>query len=89
MRVWFSFSVKQFSSAEFGIHKIYSRIADNNRRRVEILSRVLVQAKGKFLKVASRYRAFSNSCDLFINIVLNFNFEFKELTDRNRGSEML
>ena len=41
------------------------------------------------VKVASRYRAFSSSCDLFIRIVLNFNFEFKVLTDRNKRSEML
>ena len=40
------------------------------------------------VKVASRYRAFSSSCDLFISIVLNFNFEFKVLTDRNKRSEM-
>ena len=40
-------------------------------------------------KVASRYRAFSSSCGLFIRIVLNFNFGFKVLTDRNKRSEML
>ena len=39
-------------------------------------------------KVASRYRAFSRSCDLFIRIVLNFHFEFKVLTDGNKRSEM-
>ena len=39
-------------------------------------------------KVASRYRAFSSICDLFIRIVLSFNFEFKVLTDRNKRSEM-
>ena len=39
-------------------------------------------------KVASRYRAFSSSCDLFIRIVLNFHFEFKVLTDGNKRSEM-
>ena len=41
------------------------------------------------VKVASRYRAFSSSSDLFIRIVLNFNFGFKVLTDRNKRSEML
>ena len=39
-------------------------------------------------KVASRYRALSSSCDLFIRIVLNFHFEFKVLTDGNKRSEM-
>ena len=39
-------------------------------------------------KVASRYRAFSRSWDLFIRIVLNFHFEFKVLTDGNKRSEM-
>ena len=43
----------------------------------------------KKVQVASRYRPFSSCCDLFIRIVLNFNFEFKVLTDRNKRSEML
>ena len=30
-----------------------------------------------------------SSCDLFISIVLNFNFEFKALTDRNKRNKML
>ena len=34
-------------------------------------------------------RALSSSCDLYIRIVLNFNFAFKVLTDRNKRSEML
>ena len=34
-------------------------------------------------------RDFSSGCDLFIRIVLNFNFGFKVLTDRNKRSEML
>ena len=34
-------------------------------------------------------KAFSGSCDLFIRIVLNFNFGFKVLTYRNKRSEML
>ena len=86
--VWFSFSVKQFSSAEFGICNIQLRTADRNRRRarVELPSSVLLQSLGK---LKSRYRAFSSSCDLFIRIVLNFNFGFKMLTDRNKRSEML
>ena len=41
------------------------------------------------VKVASRYRAFGSSSDLFIRIVLNFNFGLKVLTDRNKRSEML
>ena len=41
------------------------------------------------VKVASRYRAFSSSCDLSVWIVLNFNFGFKVLTGRNKRSEML
>ena len=40
------------------------------------------------VKVASRYKAVSGSCDLFIRIVLNFKFEFKVLTDRNKRIEM-
>ena len=38
--------------------------------------------------VASRYRDFSYSCDLFVRIISNFNFEFKMLTDRNKLGEM-
>ena len=38
--VWFSISVKQFSSVEL-------RIADKNRRRVELSSSVLLQTLGK------------------------------------------
>ena len=41
------------------------------------------------VQVASRYRPLSSSCDLFIRIVLNFTFEFKVLTDRNKRSETL
>ena len=41
------------------------------------------------VQVASRHRPFSSSCDLFIRIVLNFTFEFKVLTDRNKRSETL
>ena len=45
--VWFSFSVKQFPSAESGICNIQLRIADKNRRRVELSSGVLLQTVGK------------------------------------------
>ena len=45
--VWFSFSVKQFPSAEFGICNIQLRTADKNRRRVELSSSVLQQTLGK------------------------------------------
>ena len=41
--VWFSCSVKQFPSAEFGICNILLRIAHKNRRRVELASSVLLQ----------------------------------------------
>ena len=37
----------------------------------------------------ARHKAFNSSCDLFIRIVLNFNFELKVLTDPNKRSEML
>ena len=53
-------------------------MADKNHRGVELSSSVLLQMK---VKVASSYRAFSNSCHLFIRIVLTINFEFKVLTD--------
>ena len=46
--VWFSFPVKQFSFAEFGICKIQLRTADKNRLRVELSSSVLLQTLGKF-----------------------------------------
>ena len=45
--VWFSFSVKQFPSAEFGICKIQLRIAVKNSQRVELSSSVLLQTLGK------------------------------------------
>ena len=53
-------------------------------------SSVLIRtAEESSYQAVSRYRAFSSSCDLFIRIVLNFNFGFKVLTDRNKRSEML
>ena len=48
--VWFSFSVKQFPSAEFGICNVYLRKADKNRRRVELSSSVLLQLTLRKLK---------------------------------------
>ena len=45
--VWFSFSLKQFPSADFGICNIWLRTADKNRRRVELSSSVLLQTLGK------------------------------------------
>ena len=54
-------------------------MADKNRRRVELSSSVLLQTLGKLKSLQDR--DFSSSCDLFIRIVLNFNFEFKVLTD--------
>ena len=87
--VWFSFSVKQFPSAEFGICNIQLRIADKNRRRVELSSSVLLQTLAKLRPLQGTDLSVASSCDLFIRIVLNFNFEFKVLTDRNKQSEML
>ena len=83
------FSVKQFSSAEFGICNIQLRIADKNRRRVELSSSVLLQTLAKLRPLQGTDLSVASSCDLFIRIVLNFNFEFKVLTDRNKQSEML
>ena len=45
--VWFSFSVKEYPSAEFGICNIQLRKADKNRRRVELSSSVLLQTLAK------------------------------------------
>ena len=45
--VWFSFSVKQLPSAEFGICNIWRRIADKKRQRVELSSSVLLQTLEK------------------------------------------
>ena len=45
--VRFSFSVKRSPSAEFRICNIQLRIADKNRRRVELSSSVLLQTLGK------------------------------------------
>ena len=46
--MWFSFSVKQFPSAEFGICNMKLCIAaDKNRRRVELPISVLLQTLGK------------------------------------------
>ena len=54
----------------------------------ELSYRAVFAANLRKVKVASRQRAVSGSCDLFIRIVLNFNFEFKVLTDRNKRIEM-
>ena len=58
-------------------------------RTAEELIEQCFAANLRKVKVASRYRAFSSSYDLFIRIVLNFNFKFKVLIDRNKRSEML
>ena len=88
--VWFSFSVQQFSSAEFGICKIQLRIADKNRRRVKLSSGVLLQTLGKLKSL--------QGTELSVVVVIcllgslsyrsNFNFGFKVLTDRNKRREM-
>ena len=80
--VWFSFSVKQFPSAEFGICNIQLRIADKNRRRVELSSSVLLQTLGKFRSLPGIDLSVAVVISMFIRIVLNFKFEFKVLTDR-------
>ena len=45
--MWFSFSVKKFPSAEFGICNIQLCTADKNHRRAELSSSVLLQTLGK------------------------------------------
>ena len=37
-----------------------------------------------FLSFSVKQEAFSSSCDLFIRIILNFDFEFKVSTDCNK-----
>ena len=59
------------------------------RTAEELNYRAVFAASLRRVKDASRFRAFSSTCDLFIRIVLNFNFGFKVLTDRNKRSEML
>ena len=85
--VWFSFSVKQFPFAEFGICNIQLRIAAKNRRRVELSSSVLLQTLGKLKSLQGT--ELSVVVVICFRIVLNFNFGFKVLTDRNKRSEML
>ena len=62
-------------------------ITDKNRPRIELSSSYCFAANLRNVEVASRYRPDSSSCDLSIRTVLNFNFEFKVLTDRNKRSE--
>ena len=83
----FLFSAKQFPSAEFGICNIRLRIADKNRRRVELSSSVLLQTLGKLKSLQGT--ELSVVVVICFRIVLNFNFGFKVLTDRNKRSEML
>ena len=77
-----SFSVKRSPSAEFRICNIQQRMADKNRRRVELSSSVLLQALGKFRSLRSTDLSVVVVISMFIRIVLNFKFEFKVLTDR-------
>ena len=85
--VWLSFSVKQFplQSLEYATYGSVQLI----RTAEELTIEQCFAANLTKVKVASRYRAFSSSCDLFIRIILNFCFGFKVLTDRNKRSEML
>ena len=88
--MWFSFSVKQFPSAEFGIWFATYSCVYLIRTAEELSYRAVFCCKPyRKVKVSSRNRALSSSCDLFITIALNFNVEFKELTDRNKRSETL
>ena len=48
-----------------------------------------LQTLGKLRLLKGTDRSFSKSCDLFIRIVLNSNFQFKVLTGGNKRSEML
>ena len=80
--VRFSFSVKRSPSAEFRICNIQLRIADKNRRRVELSSSVLLQTLGKFRSLPGIDLSVVVVISMFIRIVLNFKFEFKVLTDR-------
>ena len=90
LSVWFSFSVKQFPSAEFGIWFATYSCVYLIRTAEELSYRAVFCCKPyRKVKVSSRNRAFSSSCDLFITIALNFNVEFKELTNRNKRSETL
>ena len=75
----------QFSFAEFRMCKI-CLITTTEESSYQVYC---FAASLRKVKVASRYRAFSNSCYLFIRIVLTFNFEFKVLTDRNKRRKML
>ena len=87
---WFSFSVKQFPLQCLEcVTQSYIKLI---RTAEELSYRAVFFAENiRKVKVASRYRAFSSSYDLSITgrIVLNFNFDFKVLTDRNKRSEML
>ena len=89
--VWFSFSVKQFPFAEFGICNIYIPcsvyLLRKGRRRVELSSSVLQQTLGKLKSLQGT--DLSVVVVICFRIVLNFNFGFKVLTDRNKRSEML
>ena len=90
LSVWFSFSVKQFPSAEFGIwFATYSCVYLIGTAEELSYRAVFCCKPYRKVKVSSRNRAFSSSCDLFITIALNFNVEFKELTNRNKRSETL
>ena len=57
------------------------------RRRVELSSSVLLQTLGKLKSLQGT--EFSVVVAICFRIVVNFNFGFKLLTDRNKRSEML
>ena len=80
--VWFSFSVKRSPSAESRLCNIQLRIADKNRRTVELSSSVLLQTLEKFRSLQGTDLSVVVVISMFIRIVLNFEFEFKVLTNR-------
>ena len=77
--VFFSFITDKFSlqSLEYATYSV-SCVQLIRIGTAEELSYRCFAVNLKKVKVASRYRAFRNSGDIFfIRVVLNFNFEFK------------
>ena len=75
--VWFSFSVKQFPSAEFDICNIKLR-TDKNRRRVELSSSVLQHTLGKLKSL--------QGTELSVVVVICLLGSFRILTFRGRNN---
>ena len=83
------FSLQSLEYANYSVSCVYTCVQLIRIGTAEALSYRCFAVNLKKVKVASRYRAFSSSYDLFTRIVLDFNFEFKVLTDQNKQSEML